>query len=206
MDVSSSTYLSRRVQSASHVTGDNLILGMYLSNLFREQEHLGLRVEVPITLLVRREDSYYTGTPVQSEFTNLLWPLEIGIGYETQIGNRWIAVGEGNLWTSKKDLSIISLHKTGFTQDHGMEFGMGVERQPDFTVSGGGNHIAWRTGLNWRQYLDAAPSGHHSTGFKWVGGIGVLFGRGALGPGTNRLDIALFYLRRTPASPTGLVE
>lgn len=206
LEITSASYLSRRVLSTTHVYGDNVVLGAYLSNILRKQEHLGLRAEIPLSLLVRREDDYYTGNPVETEFTNLLWPLEFGVGYETQIRDRWIGVAEGNMWTSEKDLSILSLHQTGYTQKNGFEIGVGVERQPDFSTGGLGNHLAWRFGMNWRQYLAADPAGHHTTGMKWVGGIGIPFGQGPLGPGTDRLDISLFYLRRAPAGASNPVE
>jgi len=206
LEVTSASYLSRRVLSSTHIYGDNMVLGLYLSNIFREQEHLGFRTEIPLSLLVRREDDYYTGNPVQTEFTNLLWPWEFGVGYETQIRNRWIAVAEGNMWMSEKDLSILSLHQTGYTQKNGLEIGVGVERRPDFSVPGWGDHLSWRLGMNWRQYLTADPAGNHTTGMKWVGGVGVPFGRGPLGPGTDRLDISLFYLRRAPADASDPVE
>ncbi len=206
LEVLTGEYLSRRVLSTTNIYGQNVVAGVSYRNLIWERDNLGLRAEVPLSLLVNREDDYFVGEPETTRFTNLLWPWQFGIGYEVRLNQRWLAVMEGNFWRSEHDLSRISLTNTAYHQKDGIQVGAGIERRSNFNMEGWWNKLAWRTGVRWRQFLETEVEGNYSNGFRWEGGVGILFGRGPLGPGTNRLDVSFFYDHRLSSGSNNPVE
>jgi len=206
LEVTTGDYLSRRVLSRTNIYGQNVIAGASYRNLIREGDNLGVRVEIPLSLLVKREDDYSVGDPETTNFGNLLWPWQFGFGYEIRLGQQWLAVTEGHYWRAEHDLSRVSLTNSAYHQNDGMQVGAGVERRANFNMDGWWNKLAWRAGVRWRQFLESDAAGNHSYGFRWVGGIGIPFGRGPLGPGTNRLDVSFFYDHRMSADSTNPTE
>ena len=195
MEMADENFASRYISTVANVFGGNLVLGGAFRNLLRKSDNVGLRLEIPLSLRVIKEQEYYNGvvSPIieSEEITNIAWPLEISIGYQTQLTGRWLAVAEMDYWYPTSDMNTLS-PGTNYSQETGFQLGGGIELASDYRAEDWWQQLAWRTGVKYRQYLEANGNGDQSTGFEWVTGLGVPFGQDA-----NRLDATLHLGKRS---------
>lgn len=199
-------YYNRKVETNSNLSGTNIILGASYRNLFRDNDNLSVRGEIPLRLIVNQDVTYYTGSATSnstaSRLTDMKWPLQYGIGYSTPVTGRWLTMAEAYYWdpqTAQLTLGYGGQEK--YSLDKGYQMSVGVEYGSKPDAEHIWNRIAWRTGLSWRRYLITNSAGNHAYGLKWSGGFGFPFGGGA-----NRLDVSVFYGERTGLQSSDLSE
>jgi len=199
------TYSSREVLRQSNIFGSTLILGGTFSQIAQSTDNFGIRVEIPLSLTVNQENKFYTGISSAEVVTDakdgLSWPFQMGVGYSFQLRPQWTTVFETNIWSPGSNLNIFSPGQNQYTLGNGYELGIGLEYTGDVNSNQWWNRLAYRTGLQWQQYLVESETGNHPAGMRWLGGIGLPYGQGA-----NRLDLAVYYGQRSGVKPGDPVE
>ncbi|MCF7803028.1 MAG: hypothetical protein K9N46_11010 [Candidatus Marinimicrobia bacterium] len=204
LEMQDPSYSSRYVNGSTNVYGGNIVLGAAYRSLITKSDNLGFRIELPLSLMLRKESEYYNGvnTPevTTDEIEDILWPLEMSFGYQARLTGRWLGVAEVNYWHPTADLNAITSSNFSMNND-GLEIGGGIEYASDYEAEDWWQTLAFRSGIRWRQYLTSGGNGNQSIGLTWVGGIGVPFGESA-----NRMDLSVSFARRNGYADTDPIE
>lgn len=185
-------YISRSISSVSNVYGSNLVLGASYRSLFRENDNLGFRAEMPLSLLIRREDDYLTGAVDTTEISDLLWPYQFSAGYTLNVTSRWRTAIEASYWLPEDDLTGYVFDSKQFDLTNALRIGLGMEYRFSLDPDDWWDRLSWRTGIRYNQFLESTAGGEQPTGIEWVGGIGMPFNQGM-----NRLDVSFFVGQRS---------
>ena len=185
-------YISRSISSVSSVYGSNVVLGASYRSLFRENDNLGFRAEIPLSLLIRREDDYLTGAVDTTEISDLLWPYQFSAGYTLNVTSRWRTAIEASYWLPEDDLTGYVFDSKQFDLASALRLGLGMEYRFSLDPDAWWDRLSWRTGIRYNQFLESIAGGEQPTGLEWVGGVGVPFNQGM-----NRLDVSFFVGQRS---------
>jgi hypothetical protein len=185
-------YISRSISSVSNVYGSNVVLGASYRSLFRENDNLGFRAEIPLSLLIRREDDYLTGAVDTTEISDLLWPYQFSAGYTLSVTSRWRTAIEASYWLPEDDLTGYVFDSKQFDLTSALRIGLGMEYRFSLDPDSWWDRLSWRTGIRYNQFLESTAAGEQPSGIEWVGGVGVPFNQGM-----NRLDLSFFVGQRS---------
>lgn len=204
LDFVDGNYAPRVIASSKNIYGGNMIFGAAYSNVIRKSDNIGVRVEIPVSMTIRSEESLNNNVTnsdqVSEEIEDVRWPLQMSVGYQTQLSGRWLAVSEVSLWSPSEGADKF-LDNNDFSMSNGLKIGAGIEYASAYDADQWWQQLAWRAGFSWRQYMETDTQGNQPTRAYVVTGMGVPFGDAA-----NRLDFSVHYGQRNGFTANDPVE